>query len=53
MYAYISTPTDNRVIRIADGDMPKDDPDRNPQGRHRQHGVADLHQPDHPGGADR
>lgn len=24
MYAYISTPTDNRVIRIADGDVPKD-----------------------------
>ncbi|MGY4710100.1 PQQ-dependent sugar dehydrogenase [Mycolicibacterium sp. CBM1] len=24
MYAYISTPTDNRVIRVADGDMPKD-----------------------------
>ncbi|MFM9032761.1 MAG: PQQ-dependent sugar dehydrogenase [Mycobacterium sp.] len=24
MYAYISTPTDNRVIRIADGDAPKD-----------------------------
>jgi glucose/arabinose dehydrogenase len=23
MYAYISTPTDNRVIRIADGDIPK------------------------------
>jgi glucose/arabinose dehydrogenase len=23
MYAYISTPTDNRVIRIADGDVPK------------------------------
>ncbi len=24
MYAYISTPTDNRVIRVADGDTPKD-----------------------------
>ena len=24
MYAYISTPTDNRVVRIADGDVPKD-----------------------------
>lgn len=24
MYAYISTPTDNRVIRIAEGDVPKD-----------------------------
>jgi glucose/arabinose dehydrogenase len=24
MYAYISTPTDNRVIRIADDDIPKD-----------------------------
>lgn len=24
MYAYVSTPTDNRVIRIADGDAPKD-----------------------------
>ncbi len=24
MYAYISTPADNRVIRIADGDTPKD-----------------------------
>src|ERR1700753_3282419 len=24
MYAYISTPTDNRVIRVADGDIPKD-----------------------------
>lgn len=24
MYAYISTPTDNRVIRFADGDLPKD-----------------------------
>src|SRR5262245_19099144 len=24
MYAYVSTPTDNRVIRIADGDVPKD-----------------------------
>jgi glucose/arabinose dehydrogenase len=24
MYAYISTPTDNRVIRFADGDIPKD-----------------------------
>ncbi len=24
MYAYISTPGDNRVIRIADGDVPKD-----------------------------
>jgi glucose/arabinose dehydrogenase len=23
MYAYISTPTDNRVIRVADGDIPK------------------------------
>jgi glucose/arabinose dehydrogenase len=23
-YAYVSTPTDNRVIRIADGDIPKD-----------------------------
>lgn len=24
MYAYISTPTDNRVVRVADGDTPKD-----------------------------
>ncbi len=24
MYAYVSTPTDNRVIRIADGDVPKE-----------------------------
>ena len=24
MYAYISTPTDNRVVRIAEGDVPKD-----------------------------
>jgi glucose/arabinose dehydrogenase len=24
MYAYVSTPSDNRVIRIADGDIPKD-----------------------------
>lgn len=24
MYAYVSTPTDNRVIRIAEGDVPKD-----------------------------
>ena len=24
MYAYISTPSDNRVIRVADGDVPKD-----------------------------
>jgi glucose/arabinose dehydrogenase len=24
MYAYVSTPTDNRVVRIADGDVPKD-----------------------------
>src|SRR6202000_3523107 len=24
MYAYISTPSDNRVIRVADGDIPKD-----------------------------
>jgi glucose/arabinose dehydrogenase len=24
MYAYISTPTDNRVVRIAEGDAPKD-----------------------------
>lgn len=24
MYAYISTPTDNRVIRVADGDIPKE-----------------------------
>src|SRR5262249_7016137 len=24
MYAYVSTPTDNRVIRIAEGDIPKD-----------------------------
>lgn len=24
MYAYISTPTDNRVVRIAEGDIPKD-----------------------------
>ncbi|EUA14050.1 glucose / Sorbosone dehydrogenase family protein [Mycobacterium xenopi 4042] len=24
MYAYVSTPSDNRVIRIADGDVPKD-----------------------------
>jgi len=24
MYAYISTPTDNRVIRVADGDLPKE-----------------------------
>lgn len=23
MYAYVSTPTDNRVIRVADGDVPK------------------------------
>ena len=23
MYAYISTPTDNRIVRIADGDVPK------------------------------
>ncbi len=23
MYAYISTPTDNRVVRVADGDIPK------------------------------
>ncbi|MCT7659198.1 PQQ-dependent sugar dehydrogenase [Mycobacterium deserti] len=23
MYAYVSTPTDNRVVRIADGDIPK------------------------------
>ncbi|MHC9296452.1 PQQ-dependent sugar dehydrogenase [Mycobacterium sp. LTG2003] len=23
MYAYVSTPTDNRVVRIADGDVPK------------------------------
>lgn len=24
MYAYVSTPTDNRVVRIAEGDVPKD-----------------------------
>ena len=24
MYAYISTATDNRVVRVADGDVPKD-----------------------------
>jgi glucose/arabinose dehydrogenase len=24
MYAYISTPSDNRVVRVADGDVPKD-----------------------------
>ncbi|HET9876106.1 MAG TPA: PQQ-dependent sugar dehydrogenase, partial [Mycobacterium sp.] len=24
MYAYISTPADNRVVRVADGDVPKD-----------------------------
>lgn len=24
MYAYVSTPTDNRVVRVADGDVPKD-----------------------------
>src|SRR5579875_3430342 len=24
MYAYVSTPSDNRVIRVADGDIPKD-----------------------------
>src|SRR5260370_20485895 len=24
MYAYVSTPTDNRIIRVADGDVPKD-----------------------------
>ncbi len=29
------------------------DPDRHPQGRDRQHGCADLHQPDHAVGADR
>jgi glucose/arabinose dehydrogenase len=24
MYAYVSTPSDNRVVRVADGDVPKD-----------------------------
>ena len=37
MYAYISTPSDNRVIRVADGDTPERHLDGNPQGRHRQH----------------
>ena len=39
MYAYISTPTDNRVIRVADGDTPEGHLDRNSQGRHRQYGA--------------
>ena len=53
MYAYVSTPTDNRVIRIADGDVPKPILTGHPQGRDRQHRRADLHQPHHAGGADR
>ena len=53
MYAYVSTPTDNRVIRIADGDVPKPILTGIPKGATGQHGVADLHQPDHAGGADR
>ena len=39
MYAYISTPTDNRVVRIADDDVPKQILTGIPKGRHRQHGC--------------
>ena len=53
MYAYISTPTDNRVVRIADGDVPKPILTGIPEGRDRQHGRADLHQPDDADGAHR
>ena len=52
-YAYISTPTDNRVIRVAEGDTPKDILTGIPGGRRRQHRFADLHQPDDAGRADR
>ena len=53
MYAYVSTPTDNRVIRIADGDVPKPILTGIPKGADRQHGRADLHQPDDADGAHR
>ena len=53
MYAYISTPTDNRVIRIAEGDVPKDLLTGIPKGATGNTRVADLHQPDDPGRADR
>ena len=53
MYAYISTPTDNRVIRVADGDIPKDILTGIPKGAHREHRRADLHQPHHAGRDDR
>ena len=33
MYAYISTPTDNQVVRVADGDVPKRSADQDPEGR--------------------
>ena len=53
MYAYVSTPTDNRVIRIADGDVPKPILTGIPKGATGNTRFADLHQPDHADGADR
>ena len=53
MYAYISTPTDNRVIRVADGDIPKDILTGIPKGANGNHRRAALHQPDDAGRADR
>ena len=47
MYAYISTATDNRVVRIADDDVPKDILTGIPKGATGNTGVTDLHQPDH------
>ena len=53
MYAYVSTPTDNRVIRIADDDIPKPILTGIPKGGTGNTGALDLHQPDHAVGADR
>src|ERR1700753_471415 len=45
MYAYISTPTDNRVIRVADGDIPKDILTRIPQGAIGNRGALQFTSP--------
>ena len=53
MYAYISTPTDNRVIRIADGDVPKPILTGIPKGASGNTGALIFTSPDHAGGTDR
>ena len=53
MYAYISTPDRQQGRPHCRRRCPQADSDRHSQGRDRQYGLADLHQPDDVGGADR